>query len=112
VHILFENDKTAQLFSSHGKLVREFKHQRAKLIEQRLSELRSADCLSDMQFYRQADCHPLRYGHAGEFAVSLDSGYRLLFYPADDPLPLHPGGNLDWTRVTTICVIGVEDYHD
>lgn len=111
VDILFVDDKTKQLFNSHKKLVHKFKHHRAKLIERRLSELESADCLSDMRYYPQADCHPLRYSRSGQFAVSLDGGYRLLFCPANDPLPVHPGGNVDCDRVTTICVLGVEDYH-
>ena len=49
---------------------------------------------------------------AGTLAVDLEHPYRLIFEPVGDPLPRKPDGGLDWTAVTVIRVLGVEDYHD
>lgn len=58
-----------------------------------------------------ARCHELRGNRTGQLAVNLDQPYRLIFTPAPPP-PTKPDGGLDWTRVTTIIVLGIEDYHD
>lgn len=43
--------------------------------------------------------------------MDLDGPYRLIFEPADDPVPTKDDGGLDWSRVTTIRALGVEDTH-
>jgi len=42
----------------------------------------------------------------------LNHPYRLLFRPYKTPIPLKPDGGLDWTKVTQIEILGVEDTHD
>jgi proteic killer suppression protein len=36
----------------------------------------------------------------------------MLFEVGDNPMPLKPDGGLDWTKVTTIVVLGVENTHE
>jgi hypothetical protein len=48
---------------------------------------------------------------AGQFGVTVSGNYRLIFEPADEPLPLSPDGTLDPSRVTVIRVLEVDDYH-
>ena len=55
--------------------------------------------------------HPLGGNRSGQYAVTISSNYRLIFEPADDPLPLTDAGETDVTRVTTIRVLEVADYH-
>ena len=83
---------------------------RAKLIARRLSNLRAADTLADMRHF-PGRCHELREDRRGQLALSLDGPYRLIFEPADDPVPCLPGENLDWAHVTTIRILEVVDYH-
>jgi proteic killer suppression protein len=45
-------------------------------------------------------------------AVYLDGPWRLIFEPANDPVPKKPDGGLDWTQVTVIRILEVRDYHD
>jgi len=45
-------------------------------------------------------------------AVDVVHPYRLIFDPANDPIPKKDDGGLDWTKVTAITVLAVEDYHD
>lgn len=37
---------------------------------------------------------------------------RLIFEPADNPIPIKPDGRIDWKKVTAIKIIGVEDTHE
>ncbi|GCE17578.1 hypothetical protein KDK_13780 [Dictyobacter kobayashii] len=48
----------------------------------------------------------------GTLAVDVEHPYRLIFEPANDPTPKKADGDLDWTNVTVIRVLAVEDYHD
>lgn len=43
--------------------------------------------------------------------MDLVGGDRLIFEPADDPVPRKPDGGLDWRLVTAVRILGVEDYH-
>jgi proteic killer suppression protein len=57
-------------------------------------------------------CHSLRADRLGQFAIYLWGPYRLIFEPANDPLPYSADGQLDLTLVTHIYILGIEDYHD
>ena len=56
-------------------------------------------------------CHELKGNREGKLAVNLGHPYRLIFEPANNPIPRKPDGGLDWTGVTAIRVLTVEDYH-
>jgi proteic killer suppression protein len=78
--------------------------------KRRLRTLEVADCLEDI---RQAPgkFHPLSADKAGAWAASLSANWRLVFEPADDPLPALPDGGLDTSSVRTVRIVRVEDYH-
>jgi toxin HigB-1 len=42
----------------------------------------------------------------------LEGGKRLVFKPANNPVRLTEDENVDWLRVTAICIIFIGDYHD
>ena len=44
--------------------------------------------------------------------MDLDHPYRLIFRPANDPIPKKADGGIDWSAVTIIEILGVEDTHD
>jgi proteic killer suppression protein len=56
-------------------------------------------------------CHELSANLKGCLAIDLDGPYRLIFEPADEPVPLDGHGSLDWNRVTVVRVLRIEDYH-
>ena len=51
-------------------------------------------------------------GTASKFALDLDGGKRLVFEPANDPVPLNEDGSIDWSKVTFVCIVFIGDYHD
>jgi proteic killer suppression protein len=56
--------------------------------------------------------HPLKGDRLGQFAVSLDGGWRLVFVPANDPIPRHDDESVDWSQVTIVSIEQIVDYHD
>jgi proteic killer suppression protein len=57
-------------------------------------------------------CHEVVGNRAGQLSLDLDHPYRLIFEPANDPIPRKDDGGLDWTKVTAVIIIGVEDTHE
>jgi plasmid maintenance system killer protein len=109
--IIFLDRKFAKFCNSHKSLVKEYGDRQAKLIGRRLDELRAAEVLEDMRHLPQARCHELKGNRADQLSVDLVHPYRLIFCPSE-PVPRKPDGGIDWGRVMTIDIIGVEDTHE
>ncbi len=111
MEILFLERKLAKACNDQSRLVQIYGPLRAKLIRRRLDEFRAAEHLGIIRLLPQVRCHELKGDRQGTLAVDLDHPYRLIFEPANDPIPRKPDGGLDWTGVTAIRVLSVEDYH-
>lgn len=81
----------------------------AKKLQRRLSELHAAAVVSELAIGRP---HPLERDRAGQFAVDLHKGTRLIFKPTRQPPPHKADGSIDWSQVAEITILGAEDYHD
>jgi proteic killer suppression protein len=87
---------------------------RAKLVNQRLEELKAAKNLSDFKNIPKANCHELTNanGKKDELALDISANHRIIFKPNHDPIPRKEDGGLDWSLVTHIIIIEIgEDYH-
>ncbi|MDH3723623.1 MAG: killer suppression protein [Desulfobacteraceae bacterium] len=80
-------------------------------LQQRLMELKAAPFLDDISKVPPPRCHPLSGDRDGQLSVDLEHPYRLLFIPANDPIPLTQDGGLDWTKVTEIEIVEITDTH-
>ena len=80
-------------------------------LQQRLMELKAAPCLDDILKVSPPRCHPLSGDRDGQLSVDLEHPYRLLFIPANDPIPLTQDGGLDWTKITEIEIVEITDTH-
>ena len=110
--IVFVSGKLAKQCKSQRLLLQHHGAVRAKLIGQRLAELRAAQVLNDMRNVRRARCHELKGDHAGQLSVDLDHPYRLIFEAVDQEGNTIRSRALDWTKVTIIRILGVENTHD
>jgi toxin HigB-1 len=81
----------------------------AKKLRTRLADIEAASCVTDLV---AGNPHPLKGDRAGEFAVDLAGGFRLVFIPANDPVPLRDDQSIDWSCVTIVCIEFIGDYHD
>ena len=107
--IQFSCNKDEKLFNNSKNLQRKFGDIRAKHIRRRLDDLSAANTLEEMQ--KIGRCHELSEDKKGFLSVDLDGPYRLLFKPAHNPIPQKSDGGLDWSGVTSIMIIKVEDTH-
>ncbi|MDE2662354.1 MAG: killer suppression protein [Gemmatimonadota bacterium] len=83
----------------------------ARRVRRRLDDLRAAENLEVMRRL-PGRCHELRGEWAGVLSLDLRHPYRLLFEPADEPVPVKADGGLDWASVTTVRILGIEDTHE
>lgn len=90
----------------------EYGRDNAKKIMMRLNELYSVDNLSQISHLPPPRRHALKGKRKGQYAVDVKQPYRIIFEPANEPLPVDAGGNIDLTKVTEIIVLEVSNYHD
>ena len=109
--ILFENANAAEEYNDEKRLVRSHNVQRAKLIRRRLDDLRAAPTLETMRNL-PGRCHELKGNRALQLSIDLDGPYRLILYPAHNPVPLKPDGGMDWKKVTAITIKEVRNTHE
>lgn len=109
--ITFDTGKLKKIFNESRKLDREFGDRNAKKIRIRMSVLRVASNLEQVPKVKPDRCHELTNNRKGTFAVDLEHPYRLVFMPDMEIVPLKEDGGINLLRVTTIKILGVEDYH-
>ncbi len=109
--IVFASEKLRKECNDYRLLQRRHGKVRAKRLKQRLDDLRAAETLEDMR-HLPGRCHELKGERAGQLSLDLDHPRRLIFEPADEPVPRKPDGGLDWAKVTAVEIIGVEDTHE
>ena len=73
---------------------------------------RSADATLFLEEKLAGKLHPLSGTRAGQLARNLVGGRRLVFEPADLPIPRSEDGGIAWRRVTRIRIVYIGDYHD
>lgn len=113
--ISFRNRKREKEFNEGTQLEKVHGTRRAGKIRLRMAEFRAAASLMDFWPPKSGPgrCHELTQGkRKGQLSVDLDHPYRLIFTPAHDPVPTREDGGLDWSQVSAITILGVEDTHE
>ena len=78
----------------------------------RLNELQAATTPQDISYLPLSRCHELTGQHRGKLSVDLEHPYRLLFIPANDPIPIKSDGGLDWSKVTEVENTEITNTHE
>jgi len=81
-----------------------------EVLRERLQQMFDADNLEKLRFAPGA-WHELIGDRKGQLACSLLKRVRLVFVPANDPLPIKPDGGLDWSEITAVMNLEIVDYH-
>lgn len=111
MEIYFISEKLQKNCNSYVLSIRKWGPEIAGKIQQRLTELRAADCLLDVSYLPPPRCHMLDGDREGFFAVDLKHPFRLIFKPLDNPVPLKDDGGIDKSRITKILIVEVGNYH-
>ncbi len=109
MEIIFAKNKLQNLCEQEDAAITRLGAKCAKKLTARLADLRAVSCVKELFAGRP---HPLKGDRAGEFAVDLEGGKRLVFKPDNDPIPLTEDGSIDWSKVTAVCIVFIGDYHD
>ena len=110
MEILFRSARLHKTLGSERELTRRYGRNGARRIGARLAQLEAADTLEDMR-YLPGRCHELGEDRQGQLAVDVEQPRRLVFEPSGDPSPKKKDGGLDWTKVISITIIEIVDYH-
>lgn len=81
----------------------------ARKLTTRLADLEAATRVTDLI---AGNPHPLSGDRHGQFAMNLAGGWRLVFEPANDPIPRKEDASVDWSQVTVVSIEYIGDYHD
>lgn len=81
----------------------------ARKLRARLADLDAAARLGEIV---NGTPHPLRGDRAGQFAICLAGGDRLVLVADEEPVRLTDDGACDWPAVEAIRVVFIGDYHD
>ena len=109
--ILFKTGKLEKICNDQKRARRQWGPERSKLVLERLDDLRAMDTLEDIRTFPHRGLHELSGDRKGQLSMDLDGPYRLIFEPADVPLPLKPDGGLNWSRITAVRILEVVDTH-
>lgn len=110
--IVFANRKLRKLCNSAARLNRKFGSRKSKKIQQHLFDLAAAPTLAAVSHLPPLRCHELKGERVGQFAVDTVHPYRIIFEPAEDPIPYSEDGSFNRSQVRAICILEVnEDYH-
>lgn len=107
--IRFKNKKVRELCEKASVAERKLGPDCARKLRVRLAALEAANSVTDLVAGRP---HGLTGDRDGQFALDLAGGRRLVFAPANDPIPHKPDGSTDWSRVTIVSIEYIGDYHD
>lgn len=111
MEISFKTNKLAKHCNSYQNAVKMWGEPMAKKIVQRLNELRAANDLSVISHLPPPRLHELIGKRDDEYAVDLVHPARLIFKVDQSPLPVLADGGVDRSKVTSIMIVEVEDYH-
>lgn len=105
----FKKEKLKKQLESDRDMIKKYGPDGAKRIQIRLRQLRDADCLADL-IGSPGDWHELSGNRKGQIAAKLHGAFRLIFEPAD-PVPQKADGGIDWSRVESVQILEIVDYH-
>lgn len=109
MEIRYKDKKVRKLCETQEFAIKKLGSDCAHKLKVRLSALEAATCITDLVAGKP---HPLKGDRAGQLALNLAGGRRLVLAPGNDPCPTHPDGSTDWSRVTIVSIEYIGDYHD
>lgn len=107
--VFYENKKVEALCTDERRALKELGKNGFRKLRARLADLDAAHSVGQLQAGRP---HVLHGDRAGQLALDLDKGRRLVLEPADEPPPLDENGKLMWAQVQSVRIVFIGDYHD
>ena len=104
-------DKKLKKYANNNKLaIQKMGVNRAKTYQKRLDDIAAAESFADLE-YLPGRFHQLKEDRIDQWACDLDHPYRLIFEPADNPVPKNEDGMQILVEIKSAEIIEVKDYH-
>lgn len=110
MNITFANKKLKDWANNYATAQKKMGPERAKKYHQRIGDMLDIESFAELETL-PGRFHPLSADRNGQWACDLDHPYRLIFEPADDPLPRDQAGNLVLKELRIVDIIEIVDYH-
>ncbi len=111
LEVVFATRELEKRLGSDSSRRRHLGDEIGRRVARRLRDLHDAASLEVLR-HLPGRCHELSEDRKGQLAVTLTRNYRLVFEPADEPVPKLEHGRLDWSAVTKVRILEVTDYHE
>jgi plasmid maintenance system killer protein len=111
MQISYINKKLAKLLGSQKEVLRTYGPDNGKRILRRLDQIAAADNLQELSTLPQTRVHELTQNRDEQISVDVKHPYRLLMVPNHKETPRKPDGGLEWSLVTQVTILGIEDTH-
>lgn len=111
MEIYFKTKRLAKICNNKKEAIKKHGTRMANILQQRMFELKAAKSLHDISKLPPARCHQLSGNRNNQLSVDLEHPFRLLFIPANEPLPLLSDGGFDLKKITEIEIIEITDTH-
>lgn len=106
MEIAFATKGLRSICESQASAVAEFGADMAARLQPRIADLRAATTVADVRVGR-----PRELADGKRMAVQVSEGLSIVFAPNHATTP-RTKGNVDWTRVTRICIVQIGAAHD
>lgn len=107
VNLAFATLKIRSLCECQAKAEREFGFGVAKELRARIADLQAADTAGDLPAGK-----PRRMtGKPDLFVLDLARGFRLILRANHSRVPVLQNGHVDWTQVSRVMILRIEDSH-
>jgi len=107
--IYFADDKLRAICEQEKVATKALGKPCARKLRARLADISASVNVKELVAGRP---HPLKHDRSGQFSLDLHGGVRLVFKSANDPVPHHDDGGIDWKWVTQVRIVFIGDYHD
>lgn len=108
VDIFFADAAMEELCSTEKSARRALGRDGARKLVTRLADMRAARGVTELV---AGHPEPLVGDRKGQVSVRLDGGRRLVFEPTD-PVPRGDDKAIVWSKVTSVRIVFIGDYHD
>ena len=110
MEISYANSRIQKICTDEKVAKKELGSDGAKVLKKRLEQMQDVANLEKLRF-APGDWHELTGDRDGQLACSLRGLNRLVFTPANDPIPTKLDGGLDWSEITAVMNVEIVDYH-
>ena len=108
VNLAFATLKVRSLCECQATAEKEYGCAVAKQLRARLADLREADTVLELPLGRRREIPSEPHNL---YAVDLAKGYRLVMQANHNRIPVRETGNVDWSEVTRVMIMRIEDSH-